>query len=97
MRLFRRSSALSLKSKHRRFRELLIQPLEHRVVFDGSAVLQFGTVRVVADNEPNEIVVSAEVEANLLRIRVDETLFEFPNSAVRHIHISKAAEVTTRS
>lgn len=68
-------------------RGLFIQQLERREVFNGSAVLENGILTVQGDDLSNEILVSANVDANKLTVKIDTMVFDFRNEAVKHIQV----------
>ena len=86
-----RHSNLSARKKlllHRSSRSLLIQQLEKREVFNATSVFENGVVTIQADDLPNEILVSADIPANKLSIRVDAMVFTYRNEAVKHLQIN---------
>ena len=73
--------------RQRSTRGLFIQQLESREVFSGSAVLENGILTVQGDEQANEILVSANLEANKLSVKVDLMVFNFRNEAVKYIQV----------
>jgi Ca2+-binding RTX toxin-like protein len=75
------------RNRTSRLRSLCIQPLEERCVLSAASLLGEGTVLVVGSDEANSISVGHLQNSDFITIRVDDSSFTFPSSAIRHIHI----------